>query len=48
MFYATRFASPQGSLLPLTPQESLVLYRPKPIGFPGEMEKFWALALSPW
>jgi hypothetical protein len=30
VFYATRFASPQGSLVPLTPQESLVLYRPKP------------------
>ena len=28
--YATRFASPQGSLIPLTPQESLVLYRPQP------------------
>jgi len=31
MFYATRLASPQGSLVPLTPQESLVLYRPKPM-----------------
>jgi transposase len=29
VFYATRFASPQGSLVPLTPQESLVLYRPR-------------------
>ena len=28
VFYSTRFASPQGSLIPLTPQESLVLYRP--------------------
>ena len=28
-FLPTRFASPQGSLLSLTPQESLVLYRPK-------------------
>src|SRR3989441_12343550 len=28
-FYPTRFASPQGSLIPLNPQESLVLYRPK-------------------
>lgn len=28
-FYATRFASPQGSLIPLTPHESLVVYRPK-------------------
>jgi len=31
VFYATRFASPQGSLVPLTRQESLVLYRPKPM-----------------
>ena len=29
LFYPTRFASPQGSLLPLTPRESLVLYRPR-------------------
>ncbi len=28
VFYSTRFASPPGSLIPLTPQESLVLYRP--------------------
>jgi hypothetical protein len=30
IFYPTRFASPQGSLIPLTPQESLVGYRPTP------------------
>jgi hypothetical protein len=30
VFYATQFASPQGLLLPLHPQESLVLYRPNP------------------
>jgi transposase len=30
VFYPTRFASPQGMLIPLTPQESLVLYRPTP------------------
>jgi hypothetical protein len=30
VFYPTRFASPQGTLIPLTPQESLVLYRAKP------------------
>jgi hypothetical protein len=30
VFYATRFVSPQGSLVPLTPQESLGLYRPQP------------------
>ena len=28
-FYATRFASPQEALIPLNPQESLVLYRPR-------------------
>ena len=30
VFYPTRFASPQRMLLPLTPQESLILYRPMP------------------
>jgi hypothetical protein len=30
-FPSTRFASTQGSLLPLNPQESLILYRPKPL-----------------
>jgi transposase InsO family protein len=29
--YPTRFASPQGSLIPFNPQESLVLYRPQPL-----------------
>ena len=29
VFDPTRFASPQGALIPLTPQESLVLYRPQ-------------------
>ena len=28
VFYPTRFASPQGTLLPFNPQESLVVYRP--------------------
>jgi transposase InsO family protein len=28
VFYPTRVASPQGMLIPLTPQESLILYRP--------------------
>ena len=28
-FYPTRFASPQGALIPLPPQESLIVYRPK-------------------
>jgi hypothetical protein len=30
VFYPTRFASPQPSLIPLTPQESLVVYHPRP------------------
>ena len=29
VFYPTRVASPQGALIPLTPQESLVVYRPQ-------------------
>jgi hypothetical protein len=29
LFYSTRFMSPQGSLIPVTPQTSLVLYRPR-------------------
>ena len=28
-FYATRFASPQGALIPLKAEESVVVYRPK-------------------
>ena len=32
VFYPTRFASPQGALIPLTPHESLIISRPKPIG----------------
>ena len=35
LFYPTRFASPQGSLIPLTPQESLVLYCPQPLRRPA-------------
>jgi len=31
VFYATRFASPQGVLMPVTSQNSVVLYRPKPM-----------------
>ena len=37
LFYPTRFASPQGSLIPLTPQESLVLYRPRPLRRPARL-----------
>ena len=36
VFYPTRFASPQGALIPLTPQESLIVYRPKSIGRLGQ------------
>jgi len=36
VFYPTRFASPQGALLPLNPQEALVLYRPKPMTHQGQ------------
>jgi transposase InsO family protein len=36
-FPLTRFASSQGSLIPLNPQESLVLYRPKPLGYHGRL-----------
>jgi hypothetical protein len=34
VFYPTRFASPQGALIPLTPQESLVVYRPQSLRRP--------------
>lgn len=30
VFYPTRFAPPQGTLLPLTPQEFMVVYRARP------------------
>jgi transposase InsO family protein len=49
VFYATRFASPQGSLVPLTPQESLVLYRPKPMArqaqLPFPAQQLWLFEL---
>jgi transposase InsO family protein len=34
-FYPTRFAPPQGALLPLNPQEFLVLYRPQAGRYPA-------------
>ena len=37
LFYPTRFASPQGSLLPLTSQEALVLYRPRSLRRPAQL-----------
>jgi transposase InsO family protein len=49
VFYPTRFASPQGSLIPLTPQESLVLYRPRPLGRQGRLpfpaQQLWLFEL---
>jgi hypothetical protein len=49
VFYPTRFASPQGALLPLNPQECLVLYRPQPLrrptwlAFPAQQLLLFAL-----
>ena len=37
LFYSTRFVSPQGSLLPLNPQEALVLYRPRSLRRPAQL-----------
>ena len=34
VFYPTRFASPQGTLIPLNPQEALVVYRPQALRRP--------------
>jgi hypothetical protein len=49
MFYSTPFASSQGSLVPLNPQESLVLYRPKPrmrqARLPLPAQQLWLFAL---
>jgi hypothetical protein len=49
VFYAARFASPQGSFLPLNPQESLVLYHPRPMmrqtRLPFPAEQLWLFEL---
>ena len=49
VFYPTRFASSQGSLIPLTPQESLVLYRPQSLRRPPPRlfpaQQLWLFAL---
>jgi transposase InsO family protein len=49
VFYATRFASPQGSLMPVTPQTSLVLSRPKPMARQGPLplpaQQLWLFTL---
>jgi transposase len=48
-FYETRFASPQRSLLPLNPQESLILYRPKRVmrqaRLPFPAQQLWLFEL---
>jgi len=49
VFYPTRFASPQSSLIPLNPQEALVLYRPKPmmrqVQLPFPAQQLWLFEL---
>jgi transposase/transposase InsO family protein len=49
VFHRTQFASPQGSLVPLMPQESLILYRPKAamrqVRLPFPAEQLWLFEL---
>jgi transposase InsO family protein len=49
VWYATRFASPQTSLLPLNAQETLVLYRPRAVPqqtrLPVSAQQLWLFAL---
>jgi Homeodomain-like domain-containing protein len=49
VFYPTRFASSQGALIPLTPHESLIVYRPKPTGHLGQrpvpVQQLWLFEL---
>lgn len=44
-FYPTRFASPQGALIPRTPADTLVVYRPKPLmrqaRLPAPAQQLW-------
>jgi hypothetical protein len=35
VFFSTRFASPQRTLIPLNPQEALVVYRPQALRRPA-------------
>ena len=48
-FYPTRFASPQAALVPINPQESLVLYRPQALRRPPQpsslAQQLWLFAL---
>ena len=43
IFFSTRFASPQRALLPLNPQEALVVYRPQALQRPARR----ALSMQP-
>jgi Winged helix-turn helix len=49
VFYPTRFASPQGALLPLNPHEALVLYRPtartSQVPHLGSSQQLWLFEL---
>jgi hypothetical protein len=49
VFSTTRFASPQGALIPLTPQESLIVYRPtptmRPVQRPFPVQQLWLFEL---
>lgn len=49
VFYAPQFASPQRSLIPLNAQESVVLYRPKPLmrqaRLPFPAQQLWLFEL---
>jgi transposase InsO family protein len=49
VFYPTRFASPQGALIPLTPQETLIVYRPQTAGRavqrPLPVQQLWLFEL---
>ena len=49
VLYATRFASPQTSLIPLNAQETLVLYRPRPLRhqarLPVSAQQLWLFEL---
>ena len=51
VWYVTRFASPQTSLLPLNAQETLVLYRPRPlrhqVRLPVSAQQLWLFELVP-
>jgi transposase InsO family protein len=48
-FYTTRFASPQGALIPLKPEDSVVVYRPKmprrQVRLPWPAQQLWLFEL---